>query len=81
MDLVVEDGIIAGITEAGASHGGDIIDYTNTGTYVSSGWIDLHVHAFEEFDPYGDAIDKIGVEQGVTTVVDAEAWGRIGLEI
>ncbi|RJG22775.1 amidohydrolase/deacetylase family metallohydrolase [Paenibacillus thiaminolyticus] len=80
MDLVVEDGIIAGITEAGASHGGDIIDYTNTETYVSSGWIDLHVHAFEEFDPYGDAIDKIGVEQGVTTVVDAGSMGadRIG---
>lgn len=80
MDLVVEDGIIAGITEAGASRGGDIIDYTTTETYVSSGWIDLHVHAFEEFDPYGDAIDKIGVEQGVATVVDAGSMGadRIG---
>ncbi|NKI24407.1 amidohydrolase/deacetylase family metallohydrolase [Paenibacillus dendritiformis] len=80
MDLVVEDGIIAGMTEAGASRGGDILDYTNTETYVSSGWIDLHVHAFEEFDPYGDAIDKIGVEQGVATVVDAGSTGadRIG---
>ncbi|MCM3702256.1 amidohydrolase/deacetylase family metallohydrolase [Paenibacillus macerans] len=48
--------------------------------YVSSGWIDMHVHAFPEFDPYGDEIDEIGVKRGVTTIVDAGSCGadRIG---
>lgn len=45
------------------------------GAYVSSGWIDLHVHAFPELDPYGDEIDEIGVKQGVTTIVDAGSCG------
>jgi len=51
-----------------------------TGMYVSSGWIDMHVHAFSEFSPYGDEIDAIGVNQGVTTLVDAGSCGsdRIG---
>lgn len=50
------------------------------GAYVSSGWIDMHVHAFPEFQPYGDEIDEIGVLQGVTTIVDAGSCGadRIG---
>lgn len=45
------------------------------GAYVSSGWIDLHVHAFPAFDPYGDEIDEIGVKQGVATIVDAGSCG------
>ncbi|MFD2328863.1 amidohydrolase/deacetylase family metallohydrolase [Cohnella sp. GCM10020058] len=50
------------------------------GAYVSSGWIDMHVHAFPAFDPYGDEIDEIGVKQGVATIVDAGSCGadRIG---
>jgi len=40
----------------------------------------MHVHAFPEFDPYGDEIDEIGVRQGTTTIVDAGSCGadRIG---
>lgn len=55
-----------------------IIDCTDM--YVSSGWIDMHVHAFSDFSPYGDEIDDIGVKQGVTTIVDAGSCGadRIG---
>ncbi|HEY4390039.1 MAG TPA: amidohydrolase/deacetylase family metallohydrolase [Paenibacillus sp.] len=49
--------------------------YDGQGDYVSSGWIDMHVHAFPEFDPYGDEIDEIGVRQGVTTIVDAGSCG------
>lgn len=45
------------------------------GAYVSSGWIDLHVHAFSDFLPYGDDMDEIGVKQGVTTIVDAGSCG------
>ncbi|WP_129728430.1 amidohydrolase/deacetylase family metallohydrolase [Ectobacillus funiculus] len=73
IDIVVEDGKIAEVTKAGSGRGQQIIDYSDV--YVSSGWIDLHVHAFPEFDPYGDEIDEIGVKQGVTTIVDAGSCG------
>lgn len=39
-------------------------------TYISSGWIDLHVHARETLSPYGDSIDEIGVKQRVTALVN-----------
>lgn len=80
IDIVVEDGILSAITEADKGQGDRILDYSGAETYVSSGWIDMHVHAFEEFDPYGDAIDRIGVEQGVATIIDAGSLGaeRIG---
>ncbi|MBO1513954.1 amidohydrolase/deacetylase family metallohydrolase [Metabacillus bambusae] len=73
IDLVIEGGKIAQVTKAGYGRGKHVLDYS--GVYVSSGWIDLHVHAFPEFDPYGDEIDEIGVKQGVTTIVDAGSCG------
>ncbi|MEW9702046.1 amidohydrolase/deacetylase family metallohydrolase [Paenibacillus sp. SI8] len=73
IDIVIEDGIIAELTEAGRGSGDHIFDCS--GFYVSSGWIDLHVHAFPDFDPYGDEIDEIGVKQGVTTIIDAGSCG------
>lgn len=73
VDIVIENGTIAEITEAGAAVGEDGFD--GSGLYVSSGWIDMHVHAFPAFDPYGDEIDEIGVKQGVTTIVDAGSCG------
>ncbi|MFC5405295.1 amidohydrolase/deacetylase family metallohydrolase [Cohnella soli] len=79
VDIVVEDGAIAEVAEAGRAAAG-VIEQDCTGLYVSSGWIDLHVHAVPEFDPYGDEIDEIGIKQGVTTIVDAGSCGadRIG---
>ncbi|MFJ8240119.1 amidohydrolase/deacetylase family metallohydrolase [Bacillus tropicus] len=73
IDIVIENNKIAQVTKASAGEGGKVLDYS--GTYVSSGWIDLHVHAFPEFDPYGDEVDEIGVKQGVTTIVDAGSCG------
>ncbi len=72
-DIVIKDGKIAEITKQGCGKGQKIIDAS--GLYVSSGWIDLHVHAFPDFDPYGDQADEIGVKQGVTTIVDAGSCG------
>lgn len=80
-DIVIEDGEITAIMEAGQGQLGRSIKKIDCqGLYVSSGWIDMHVHAFPAFDPYGDEIDEIGVHQGVTTVVDAGSCGadRIG---
>ncbi|WNQ14080.1 amidohydrolase/deacetylase family metallohydrolase [Paenibacillus aurantius] len=78
VDIVIADGRIREVTEAGSGSGDRVMDFS--GVYVSSGWIDLHVHAFPEFDPYGDEIDEIGVKQGVTSIVDAGSCGadRIG---
>ncbi|MCM2676409.1 amidohydrolase/deacetylase family metallohydrolase [Alkalicoccobacillus plakortidis] len=72
MDLVIDLGTLIEIAEPGQGDGA-VIDCT--GMYVSSGWIDLHVHAFPELEPYGDEIDEIGVKQGVTTIVDAGSTG------
>ncbi|KKI89736.1 amidohydrolase [Bacillus sp. SA1-12] len=73
IDIVIEEGKIAQVMMAGSGQGEHVIDCS--GLFVSSGWIDLHVHAFPEFDPYGDEIDEIGVKQGVTTIVDAGSCG------
>lgn len=75
-DIVIDGGKIAAIAPPGTGEGEVVAE----GGCVSSGWIDMHVHAFREFKPYGDAIDEIGVKQGVTTIVDAGSCGadRIG---
>lgn len=72
-DFVIKDGIISAIVDAGSGKGDQMIDCSNH--YISSGWIDLHVHARETLTPYGDSIDEIGVKQGVTTIVDAGSCG------
>jgi dihydroorotase len=78
IDIVIDNGYIVEVTAAGGGMGGRSSDCF--GAFVSSGWIDMHVHAFPEFDPYGDEIDEIGIKQGVTTIVDAGSCGadRIG---
>ncbi|MHA0856296.1 amidohydrolase/deacetylase family metallohydrolase [Paenibacillus sp. CMAA1364] len=72
-DIIIEYGIIVGIMSAGEANGEQSYDCSDI--YVSSGWIDLHVHAFSKFDPYGDEMDEVGVKQGVTTIVDAGSCG------
>lgn len=42
---------------------------------LSAGWIDEHVHCFEEMSLYYDYPDEIGVAHGVTTVIDAGTTG------
>ncbi|MGG0481532.1 amidohydrolase/deacetylase family metallohydrolase [Priestia megaterium] len=73
VDIVIENGKIIEITKPGRGFGELLFDCS--GMYVSSGWIDLHVHAFSEFSPYGDEIDEIGIKHGVTTIVDAGSCG------
>lgn len=72
-DIVIQNKKIAQLTKVGEGQGDHTFDCS--GLFVSSGWIDLHVHAFPEFEPYGDFIDEIGVKQGVTTIVDAGSCG------
>lgn len=77
VDIWIEQGVITQIAEARTVHTNtrevQVIDCTNV--YISSGWIDMHVHAYAALTPYGDDIDEIGIKQGVTTIVDAGSCG------
>ncbi|WP_285766840.1 amidohydrolase/deacetylase family metallohydrolase [Peribacillus sp. SI8-4] len=73
-DIILENGVINEIALPGTATGEEMIDYENK-AFVSSGWIDMHVHAFPEFEPYGDDVDEIGYKTGVTTVIDAGSTG------
>ena len=46
------------------------------GLYVSAGWIDAHVHCFEKMSLYYDYPDEVGINSGVTTIVDAGSTGE-----
>lgn len=43
--------------------------------HVSAGWIDGHTHCYPTSPIYHDEPDKVGVESGVTTVIDAGSTG------
>lgn len=45
------------------------------GSYISPGWIDVHAHTADLRAKIGISADKIGICQGVTTVVDAGSCG------
>ncbi|OIK13032.1 dihydroorotase [Bacillus sp. MUM 116] len=74
VDIIVENKKIQSIVPAGTGTGEYVMDFKHK-VFVSSGWIDMHVHAFPEFDPYGDEVDEIGYKTGVTTIVDAGSTG------
>jgi dihydroorotase len=72
-DIVIENDTIVDVLEEYKGDG-HMIDLRGK-VYVSSGWIDLHTHAFPKFPPYFAEPDKIGYQSGVTTVVDAGSSG------
>ncbi|MFQ2413004.1 amidohydrolase/deacetylase family metallohydrolase [Aeromonas caviae] len=43
--------------------------------HVSAGWIDGHTHCYPASPIYHDEPDKVGVESGATTVIDAGSTG------
>lgn len=73
-DLVIKEKKIVDIASSGQGIGEEVIDFKQK-VYISSGWIDMHVHALPELDPYGDEVDEIGYKLGVTTIVDAGSAG------
>lgn len=74
VDTLLNNKKIVDIVPPGTGIGENIIDYQHK-VFISSGWIDMHVHAFPEFDPYGDVIDEVGFKTGVTTIIDAGSTG------
>ncbi|MED1943763.1 MULTISPECIES: amidohydrolase/deacetylase family metallohydrolase [Brevibacillus] len=81
-DLAIREGQIVGLYEKGKTtddqgmnlEGKEMIDAE--GYVVTPGLIDLHAHVFPTKTNLGVPADQVGVEQGVTTVVDA---GSVGL--
>ena len=69
-DLYIADGKISKKFD---DEEGEIIDAS--GCYIASGFTDIHVHVFENTAYIGINADKVGVKQGVTTVVDAGSTG------
>ncbi|MFS0780405.1 amidohydrolase/deacetylase family metallohydrolase [Bacillus sp. 1P06AnD] len=74
-DIGIENGkIVKASTLAGRNP-----DYINAeGNYIAPGFIDMHVHIFENWTEFGLSADTIGVKQGVTTLVDAGSAGFAG---
>ncbi|WP_126427993.1 amidohydrolase/deacetylase family metallohydrolase [Brevibacillus marinus] len=76
-DLTVAAGKITGIHQPGRRDllrsARQVLDAS--GKIVTPGLIDLHTHVFVEETPLGIPADQVGVEQGVTTVVDAGSAG------
>lgn len=74
LSLAVQDGKIVKISEQIEEPAKETLTLA-TDEYLSAGWIDDHVHCFEEMNLYYDYPDAIGVEKGVTTVIDAGTTG------
>jgi dihydroorotase len=66
-DVLIADGKIAAIGDLPPTPDATVV-YLD-GQYVSPGWIDVHVHAYGTLG-FANA-DSIGIDQGVTTYVDA----------
>jgi dihydroorotase len=77
MNVVVSGGKIAALgKDAAAAADATVIDLA--GSYLTPGWIDIHVHAYGALG-FSDP-DSIGVDQGVTSVVDAGGAGILTLD-
>jgi dihydroorotase len=74
-DIAIDNGTITDIVPSQAAPllGDTVLDAS--GCIVSPGFIDLHVHVYENDTYLGINADRVGVEQGVTTIVDAGSSG------
>lgn len=75
MDIGIINGKFAPVEEVLKQEHSDIQYIDAMGYYVSPGFIDLHAHIFKDYTELGIDADTVGVEQGVTTIVDAGSSG------
>lgn len=73
LDILIEDEIIVKIEKNITEDVDSEIDLG--GLYVSPGFIDMHVHCFPQDTAISMDPDEIGVNRGVTTLVDAGTAG------
>lgn len=81
-EIVVENGKIAGINQDGTTEEkqDDLEILDASGCLVVPGLIDIHVHVFPGKTSLGVNADRVGVQQGVATVVDAGSAGARNFE-
>lgn len=73
-DLGIKDGKIAAIApKLPPYRAKQTIDAW--GYFLSPGWIDLHVHVYKSVTAFGLCADDVGINSGVTTVVDQGSSG------
>lgn len=73
VNILVKDDVIESITQEPCTDYDTVIDAK--GGYVSPGWIDIHVHCFQDTTDLGVEADRIGVKTGVVCVIDAGSSG------
>lgn len=74
INIIINDGVISEINPDIIPNDIPVLDL-NGESYVSAGWIDGHVHCYEKMTLYYDHPDKVGIESGVTTIIDAGSTG------
>jgi len=72
-DILIENGVIAKISDNIEEHDFEVIDAS--GLILSPGFIDVHVHCYYGNTAIGISPDDIGVKTGVTTLIDAGTSG------
>lgn len=75
IDIAIQDGKIAALGALPAATEAKQTLTLAGRVHVSAGWIDGHTHCYAASPIYQDEPDKIGVEAGVTTVIDAGSTG------
>ena len=78
-DIAIKHGKIVEIDKNIIATSNRVLDLQNQ-HYISSGWIDSHTHCFAHSPIYYDEPDLIGVESGVTAVVDAGSVGALDID-
>jgi dihydroorotase len=76
-ELLVEDGRVAAIAPQIPIDSADIEVIDLGGKLLTPGWIDLHSHVFDTVGDFCLPADVVGVQSGVTTVVDAGTSGLL----
>ncbi|EFF61100.1 amidohydrolase/deacetylase family metallohydrolase [Enterococcus faecium] len=74
IEVAIEKGMIKAVATEINQPAQEVVDLEGK-YYLSAGWIDDHVHCYEKMNLYYDYPDQIGVEKGVTTVIDAGTTG------
>lgn len=76
-DLVISHGLVAGINAPDKTYidTGDLTVLDAADCLITPGLIDLHTHIFPIRTSLGIGADTVGIEQGVTALVDAGSAG------
>lgn len=78
VDVELRDGKISRIGKIESAPGK--LELDGKGMYLSAGWIDIHVHVFEGIGIFSVPPGTVGLQRGVTTLLDAGTAGALTFE-